>query len=1254
MSDDVVDDPPARTSAFLDYMALSANDYPDKLDGAVAHATAAGAAAPPAHHWVPIGPRSVGGRVRSLAQHPNQPLRLYAGSATGGLWRSTDGGDTWAPGGDPAHALPVGAIGVSAQHPEVVYAGTGDPVAHKPGGRGLFRFDFGAGPAPVPLRMAAHGITARYTAIAVDPDDGNRFWGASPDGLWRFQFVAPVGAAAHAPPTREFPAAAMAGPPAGEPALAAANVPALGADDYATDVLVVHDTRSAATVNLGFGAVPQYLLLYVGIWGEGVFRGRLDRGVAAPFPMEWRAKLPVPTPGSFGRVLLAACRKHPEHVYAVVGTGDDNKTASEVYHSSDRGDTWKKRGKLPESSQANYSMVLFVHPENPAVVVHGTVDLYYSSDSGESWKRMLDWEDYDRGDRARHADQQWGFFDRFDPYRIWIANDGGISAADTRRPPASRGFWRKRSHGIAAAQFQDVTVHPSLRFITGGGLHDNGSYVSYGGDSWYHVGGGDGGAVAFEPNDPRRYYFAAAMTPGGRIYRGDVGTAHQKVPGSSKVSYVMPEAPVASGVYKILLKTINPDAEAKGLFYGIQTHHPTLAGHMLAGRKGAAWLTTNSGDDWRKMKTGDFHPDDALVASLAYAPNAAGEEWWIGTNRGEVFRTANGSVASGANPTDPTWNDMTSRNAPAVGAAGPGNPRWGRRPVRGIDFDATRNRDAAGRPGRAAIAVDENVWLWDDGWLGDGWIDITGAGATGLPSSPITAVVFDPLDRNVLYAGTLAGVYVLMSPLPPVPAPPPPGPGGAKPAAPAFVPRWAPFHVGMPIVVVTDLQVIPDPLSPAAGPAQSLLRAATWGRGMFECHLPPTPDASWQTLLYVRQYSIDDGLHPRQAPAALNAAPLNGDPRAPAGQLPFDLFSGYDIRVDAPPYTWLEDTVDPVEFDEDLPTDPLVVGEVNFVYVQVHNRGWDTAAATQVHLFFAPVPVPAPGADPAVPQLPAWAGFPADPVPAPWVRVGAAALAVDLRPGEPRVVRFDFIPPASVAGQRVALLAVASRAGDVPSPIGAATGVDAFLTGERRASLRVVSAGDFFPVYVRDGVEDSGHSGDVAWGGRSPDIIIIPPAGPVPGDPHAAFANRADPRADDKLKGGGDNTLFVRVFNPSRLDVDVEVELFQAVADDDGFKQAQWTAVTPVTPVAGRATHSALHVAAQDHALAPFRFNPPDPDAGGDPAYKAYLLVALVHHPANSPLPDPAGVDAVPKFWELVRSSLAAKRAALRAVRWEA
>ncbi|HEU0076232.1 MAG TPA: hypothetical protein VFQ76_01210, partial [Longimicrobiaceae bacterium] len=517
---------------------------------------------------------------------------------------------------------------------------------------------------------------------------------------------------------------------------------------------------------------------------------------------------------------------------------------------------------------------------------------------------------------------------------------------------------------------------------------------------------------------------------------------------------------------------------------------------------------------------------------------------------------------------------------------------------------------------------------------------------------------------GVLYAGTLAAVYVC-TPLPATPAPP--GVGGKPPipgtgAAPAFVPRWAPFHRGMPLSLVTDLHVLPDPSS--AVPA-SLLRCATYGRGMFECHLLPAPPAGWvdpETLLYVRQHAIDDGLHPRQALAALNAAPLQGDPRVPAGQLPFDLASGYDIRVDAPPYTWLEDTVDPVEFDEDLGTDPLVPGEVNFVYVQVHNRGWGTAAATEAHLFFADLPVPAPGAAPAVPALPAWAGFPADPAPAPWRRVpprlpgGPGPVppfeSVELRAGEPKVVRFDFVPPASVAGRRVALLAVLRRGADAPALPAAGQAMDAFLLASRQASLRVVAAGDFFPVYVRDGVEDSGHSGDVAWGGRSPDILVVSPPAAPPADPHAAFADRADARAGDRLKGGGDNTVYVRVHNPSRLDVDVEVELFQAAADHDAFKRSEWTAVAPAAPVAARPTRTALTVRAGDYALAAFRFNPPDPDAAGDPAYKAYLLVALVHLPAASPLPDPTGVDEVGKFWTLVRSSLAAKRAATRALRW--
>ncbi|HVE85801.1 MAG TPA: hypothetical protein VND93_23260, partial [Myxococcales bacterium] len=70
--------------------------------------------------WTPIGPRNVGGAVRSLAQDPVNGATFYAGTAGGGLWRTTDDGHTWQPLGEAdIGVVPVGAVAVAPNDPQV-------------------------------------------------------------------------------------------------------------------------------------------------------------------------------------------------------------------------------------------------------------------------------------------------------------------------------------------------------------------------------------------------------------------------------------------------------------------------------------------------------------------------------------------------------------------------------------------------------------------------------------------------------------------------------------------------------------------------------------------------------------------------------------------------------------------------------------------------------------------------------------------------------------------------------------------------------------------------------------------------------------------------------------------------------------------------------------------------------------------------------------------------------------------------------
>ena len=79
--------------------------------------------------WEPLGPKNIGGRTLCLAFHPDDPEVIFAGSASGGLWKTETGGvgaEAWSyvPTGFPV--LGVGAIAIDPAHPEVLYIGTGE------------------------------------------------------------------------------------------------------------------------------------------------------------------------------------------------------------------------------------------------------------------------------------------------------------------------------------------------------------------------------------------------------------------------------------------------------------------------------------------------------------------------------------------------------------------------------------------------------------------------------------------------------------------------------------------------------------------------------------------------------------------------------------------------------------------------------------------------------------------------------------------------------------------------------------------------------------------------------------------------------------------------------------------------------------------------------------------------------------------------------------------------------------------------
>jgi hypothetical protein len=598
------------------------------------------------------------------------------------------------------------------------------------------------------------------------------------------------------------------------------------------------------------------------------------------------------------------------------------------------------------------------------------------------------------------------------------------------------------------------------------------------------------------------------------------------------------------------------------------------------------------------------------VSALALAAGAP--DMWLGTTTGQVFTTT--AALPPTTPPPPAPGPAWSLQALPASAGGA--------PIAGIAVHPLNANVVAvstyGTPGRVFLTHDK----------GAHWQEITGT-AQGLPPCPISSVAFDPGNLQVLYAGTLAGVYVIRNL---------PAPGGAPAAVPAFTAAWATFNLGLPLVQVNDLSVVP---------VANTLRCATYGRGAYEVNIPGTTPAAHHipdVKLSVRQHVADDG---RSYPAA-NL--FFDDPRLPAvapAPADFDHTRALDIRVDAPSFVRSEafrfgEAIDGAEFDETLVSDKPLVGDTNAVYVQVHNRGSQPANNVQVYLYYADA-----GSPPTPPALDGAINYPGEPASGSAWQLAAPAPTVGfVAPGQPAVVRFEWVPPLRIR-DNVALLAVCTCGQDSLNALPAGP-VGDFVKGERRAALRVIGV-NRDAVFIRDGADDDGTRGAVAWGGRSPDIIVVQTAVPNPDDPAGPFKDLQDPRVADRVHPGN-NTIYVRVFNRTRVPVNTNVRVFQ-VPLANPVPGTAWNPIGGPVPLAG------IPAGGWQFATIPWTgVTDPDP---GNADYKAFTLMAVANvtdagGAELDPFPDLSTVTDLESFWRFFLSAPLANNAAMRALRFSA
>ena len=663
-----------------------------------------------------IGP--MGNRVTSVVSIPGQPNIYYVGAASGGIWKTTDGGIHWDPIFDGQPVSSIGSLAIAPSDPNIIWAGTGEAHirSHISVGAGIYK----STDAGKTWKLMGLEKTARIGRIVIDPKN--------PDVV----LAAAMGHSYGPQPERGVFRTSDGGKTWDRVLFVDENT---GASE------VVMDPSNPRNVFAGMWS------LEIHTWGResggpgsGIYRST-DEGLT------WKKitahGLPTRTTG---KVAMAIAPSNPNRIYALIETGDGvpvngkETDRGKLWRSEDGGDNWRLVSyDRTLGGRTHYYFRVVAAPDNENETYFLTAAFSTSIDGGENLRPSSGFASSPGGDNH----DMW--IDPTNANRMAVANDGGVSISVTRGKT-----WHRIQ--LPIAQMYHVTVDNRVPYFVYGNEQDDPSYRgpsnSRGGGqiprgAWQTVGGGESGWATPDPVDNNIIWSSASGSGsvGGIVERFNLTT------GQGRNVEVWPDQTNGSTAAELKYRfvwtmplTISPHDHNR-LYVGSQYIHQTTDG-------GQSWqlispdLTTN--DKSKQGFSGGLTGDNIgveyapVVFAIAESPKEKGLIW-AGTNDGLVQITRDG----GSN-----WTNVT-KNIPNL-------PPWGT--VSNIEpsrFDA----------GTAYITVDfhqvnnRDPFVYKTTNYGKSWTAIT----NGIPHTMLSyahCVREDPVRPGLLYLGTEGGLLV--------------------------------------------------------------------------------------------------------------------------------------------------------------------------------------------------------------------------------------------------------------------------------------------------------------------------------------------------------------------------------------------------------------------------------------------------------------------------------------------------------------
>lgn len=568
-----------------------------------------------------LGPGTMSGRVTALAVPRKMPYQnlnrnvIFAGTASGGIWKSENGGVSWLPIFDDMDVQSIGALAVDPNNASVIFAGTGEgnPRNSHNSGKGIYKSLDGG------RTWTCVGLEATRTIhrIIINPLNSNQI------------FVAAMGSVWGADNSQKLPQYKRG---------------VFRSDDGGKtwkNILYVNATTGCGEMvmdpqnpNKIFAAMYDFMREPWAFRSGGAGSGLYVTHDGGEHWKKITSKDGLPA-GDLGRIGLAITASSPNRVYAIVEAKEGG-----FYRSNDGGSSWNR-----VSTDANagnrpfYYSEIYAHPYNENRVYSIWSQISKSDDGGKSWGILADWG-------AIHPDHHAFLIHPDDPDYIINGNDGGLNISYD-----GGNTWRY-AENLPVGQFYHVDVDNELPYNVYGGLQDNGSWVGPGYHwknggitnwEWQEVMFGDGFDVAPIPGKPGEGY---AMWQGGNVYHFNTKT-HENLP-------IKPQHPEGVNLrYNWNAAMLVDPANANGLYFGSQFLH-------YSSDNGNTWkilspdLTTNDPKKQQQAKSGGISIDatgaenHCTILAIGAAANDPGVIW-VTTDDGNIQLSRDGGKS---------WNNM--------------------------------------------------------------------------------------------------------------------------------------------------------------------------------------------------------------------------------------------------------------------------------------------------------------------------------------------------------------------------------------------------------------------------------------------------------------------------------------------------------------------------------------------------------------------------------------------------------------------